>query len=72
MTAGGRTQTDEVRAGRGYQSAEDLRLHFGLGAHAVVERLEIRWPNGLEEVRTNLAVDRVIRVTEGEAPATGR
>ena len=66
VTAGGRTQVDEVRAGRGYQSAEDLRLHFGLGTNSVIDRLEIRWPNGLEEVRTNLAVDRVIRVTEGE------
>jgi len=26
LMAGGRTQVDEVRAGRGYQSAEDLRL----------------------------------------------
>jgi len=31
VMAGGRTQVDEVRAGRGYQSAEDLRLHFGFG-----------------------------------------
>jgi hypothetical protein len=66
LTAGGRTQTDEVRSGRGYQSAEDLRLHFGLGTNAVIDRLELRWPNGLEEARTNLAADRVIRLTEGD------
>ncbi|MBE7504106.1 MAG: CRTAC1 family protein [Verrucomicrobiales bacterium] len=65
VTAGGRTSVDEVRAGRSYQSADDLRLHFGLGSHPVIERLEIRWPNGQVEVRTNLAVDRVIQVTEG-------
>jgi enediyne biosynthesis protein E4 len=69
VTAGGRTQVDEVRAGRGYQSAEDLRLHFGLGTNTVIDRLEIRWPNGLEEVRTNAAADRVIRIIEGEAVA---
>jgi hypothetical protein len=45
LTAGGRTQVDEVRAGRGYQSAEDLRLHFGLGAASAVDRLEVRWPS---------------------------
>ena len=72
LTAGSRTQVDEVRAGRGYQSAEDLRLHFGLGTNAVIDRLEVRWPNGLEEVRTNLVADRVIRLTEGEAGAGGR
>ena len=58
---------EEVRAGRGYQSAEDLRLHFGLGTNAAIARLEIRWPSGLEEVRTNLMADRVIRVIEGDA-----
>lgn len=72
VTAGGRTRVDEVRAGRGFQSAEDLRLHFGLGTNAVIERLEIRWPNGLEEVRTNLPADQVLRVVEGEAPASLR
>ncbi len=72
ITVGRRTQVDEVRAGRGYQSAEDLRLHFGLGTNAVIDRLAIRWPNGLEEVRTNLVADRVIRVTEGEATAAAR
>ncbi|MEK7676895.1 MAG: CRTAC1 family protein [Verrucomicrobiota bacterium] len=66
LAAGGRIQVDEVRAGRGYQSAEDLRLHFGLGAHAVIDRLELRWPSGLTEVRTNLNADRVLRLTEGE------
>ncbi|MHB1308554.1 MAG: ASPIC/UnbV domain-containing protein [Limisphaerales bacterium] len=69
---GGRTAVDEVRAGRGYQSAEDLRLHFGLGTNAALDRLEIRWPSGLEEVRTNLMADRVIRVVEGEAARKAR
>jgi hypothetical protein len=71
LTAGGRTQVDEVRAGRGYQSAEDLRLHFGLGTNAGLERLEVRWPSGLTNVWTNLVADRVIRLTEGEAVVPG-
>lgn len=65
LTAGGRTQIDEVRAGRGYQSAEDLRLHFGLGPHALIERLEIRWPSGLTEIHTQLPADRLLRIEEG-------
>jgi enediyne biosynthesis protein E4 len=66
LTAGGRTLVDEVRAGRGYESAEDLRLHFGLGTNRAMERLEIAWPSGLTEVRTNLASDRVLVLTEGK------
>lgn len=67
LTAGGRTQMDEVRAGRGYQSAEDLRLHFGLGKEKVIEQLEISWPSGSTDVWTNIVADRTIRLTEGDA-----
>jgi enediyne biosynthesis protein E4 len=66
VTAGGHAQVDEIHAGRGYQSAEDLRLHFGLDTNSVIDRLEIRWPNGSEEVRTNLSADRVIRIIEAD------
>lgn len=66
LTAGERTWVDEVRAGRGYQSAEDLRLHFGLGTYRVVDRIHIRWPTGPEEVHSNLPVDRILRITQGE------
>lgn len=69
LTAGGRTRVDEVRSGRGYQSAEDLRLHFGLGTNAVIDRLELRWPGGSIESRTNLTADRVILLKEGETAA---
>jgi len=68
VTAGHLTQTDEVRAGRGYQSADDLRLHFGLATNTQVDRLEITWPSGLKEVHTNLAPNRVHRLTEGARP----
>ena len=32
VTAGGRTQMDEVMSGSSYYSQSDFRLHFGLGA----------------------------------------
>lgn len=72
LTAGGRTLVDEVRAGRSYQSAEDLRLHFGLGSSTIIDRVEVRWPSGLTNVWTKLAADRVIRLTEGEGVPGGR
>jgi hypothetical protein len=69
LTAGGRTQVDEVRAGRGYQSAEDLRLHFGLGSAPIIERLEVRWPSGITNVWHHLAADRIIQLKEDAAAA---
>jgi enediyne biosynthesis protein E4 len=65
LFAGGAMQVQEVRGGGSYYSQNDLRVHFGLGRSAAVERLEIRWPNGLEEQWTNLDADRIITLTEG-------
>ncbi len=42
---GGRTQAQEVTAQSSFYSANDRRLHFGLGAAASAD-LAIRWPNG--------------------------
>ena len=67
VTAGGKTQIDEVRSGRGYQSAEDLRLHFGLGKQKIIEQIEIRWPSGSVNTLTNVPADRILTVTEGSS-----
>jgi enediyne biosynthesis protein E4 len=58
-------QVQEVRGGGSYFSQNDLRVHFGLGRSAAIERVEVRWPNGLEEEWKNLEVDRIITLTEG-------
>ncbi|HVT94166.1 MAG TPA: CRTAC1 family protein [Bryobacteraceae bacterium] len=64
LTAGGRTQIDEVRSGGSYLSQNDLRLHFGLGNARRIDRLEIRWPGGDTETMTNLDVNRVVRIRQ--------
>ena len=65
LFTGGGMQVQEVRGGGSYYSQNDLRVHFGLGRSAVVERVEIRWPNGLEERWLNLDADRIVTLTEG-------
>jgi len=62
---------EEVRGGGSYISQNDLRVHFGLGDAARVDRLEVRWPSGLEERFTDLAVDRIHTLVEGTGKATG-
>ena len=62
-------QLQEVRGGGSYFSQNDLRVHFGLGRSAVMDRIEIRWPNGLEEQWKNLEVDRILTLTEGTGTA---
>lgn len=64
LTAGGITQMDEVRSGGGYISQSDMRLHFGLGTATRIEKLEIFWPSGVREHKTDLGVDRILTLQE--------
>jgi len=66
VTAGDLVQTDEVRSGGSYLSQNDLRLHFGLGARAHVDKVEVIWPTGKVETITDLAADHSYEVKEGE------
>jgi hypothetical protein len=71
VTAGGRTQVREVRAGSSYLGQHDLRVHVGLGRATAIERLEIRWPNGQMETVSGVAVNQIVTITEGKG-VTGR
>lgn len=64
-TTGTGTQTQEVRGGGSYYSQNDLRAHFGLGTASKVDRLEVRWPNGLEEVWSGLEANQIVTLKEG-------
>ncbi|HJR61598.1 MAG TPA: CRTAC1 family protein [Vicinamibacterales bacterium] len=68
VTSEGR-QVQEVRGGGSYYSQNDLRVHFGIGKSTGVERLEIRWPNGMEETWVDVGVDRIITLKEGSGTA---
>ncbi len=64
ITAGGRTQIDEVRSGGSYLSQSDLRLHFGVGAATTIDQVEILWPSGATQVLQDLQVNQIRRVEE--------
>jgi hypothetical protein len=67
LVAGGVTQTDEVHSGGSYLSQNDLRLHFGLGSAAKIDKVEIHWPSGKVETLNNLAADHFYSLVEGQA-----
>jgi len=58
LTASGLTQMDEIWSSGSFVSSSDVRLHFGLGDATIVDKVEIRWPDGTTELHTGLAVDR--------------
>jgi hypothetical protein len=45
----GRVQYDHVSPSLGYASTSLTPLHFGLGAAAAAELVEIHWPSGLRQ-----------------------
>jgi len=70
VVARGVQQWQEVRGGGSYLSQNDFRLHFGLGAATAIDRLDVRWPNGLEEGWEHLDVDRFHTLKEGSGRAS--
>ena len=64
ISAGGRDQVAEVRAGHSYLSQSDLKLHFGLGVAKKIEAVEIRWPGGGLQKLSDVTPNQVLRIEE--------
>jgi hypothetical protein len=61
---GGKMQAQELLSQSSFYSANDSRLHFGLGA-ATIADLEIRWPNGGREEVKKVASGQLVVIKEG-------
>ena len=61
---GGKVQAQEVLSQSSFYSANDSRVHFGLGAAETAD-LEIRWPNGKRETLAKVGADQLVVVKEG-------
>ncbi len=64
IVAGGASIARELHGGEGYLSQNSHMLEFGLGAATFVDTLEIRWPSGLVQTVTGLAVDQWTQFNE--------
>ena len=63
VAVGGRKQTAVVQGTRGYLSASDDRLHFGLGTATKVDRIVVRWPDGTQKELRDVAADQFLEIT---------
>ena len=66
VEAAGRRQARAVVSQASYYSHDDLRAHFGLGAAARADRIEVRWPSGAVDVLKDVEGRRVVTVREGK------
>jgi len=65
VVAGGR-QVKQRLGGGSYMSANDSRLHFGLGALDRAEKVEVRWPSGKVDTWSSLPAGAGYRLREGD------
>ncbi|MGD9997961.1 MAG: CRTAC1 family protein [Ilumatobacteraceae bacterium] len=65
VAAGGATISRVVLCGSGGSgSANDSRVHVGLGAAPSAESIEVLWPSGVRQVLDDVDADQVISVVE--------
>jgi hypothetical protein len=57
-------QWGTVTTSSGYLSSSDPRLHFGLGAAVSIQRIEIRWPSGIQQILTDVKGDQQVTIDE--------
>jgi hypothetical protein len=66
LQADGHRQVAQRTGGGSYLSANDPRLHFGLGESSQVDQVEVRWPSGRLDRHANLAADTGYLLREGD------
>lgn len=65
--AGDHMLLDEVHSGRAYQSYYGSRLYFGLGSQDRVDRIEVRWIGGGQDVYREIAANQRLLLVEGRS-----
>jgi hypothetical protein len=66
VQAGQRRQAAQRVGGGSYQSANDPRLHFGLGDIRKIDEVEVRWPSGRVDRYRDLMADTGYMIREGD------
>ncbi|MCP9237651.1 VCBS repeat-containing protein [Lewinella sp. JB7] len=66
VVAGDRKFYLEFMPMRGFESSMQYRLHFGLGEIAVVDRIDIEWPDGKQSSIVSPAVNQLLTVAEDQ------
>ena len=63
VEANGQVQVKDLHSAASYQSANELRVHFGLGA-ATLCQVEVKWPSGRTSQRRDVKVNQRIVIDE--------
>jgi len=64
MSIADKSQTRWRMSSSGYLSQSDPRIHFGLGDHDRVDKIEVRWPTGKILSLTDIAANQILTIIE--------
>ena len=67
ITSNGAEQYQEHSTCRGFQSTVESQIHFGLGTDSIATRVHVRWPDGKQQLLTNVKADRVLELNYSDA-----
>jgi enediyne biosynthesis protein E4 len=68
---GGKVQAQCVTSQCSFLSANDPRLHFGLGQVTGAD-VEVHWPTGITETFSKVSADQLVTIREGQGIVKGR
>ena len=64
------SQFATVTTASSYLSSSDKRVHFGLGASASAQTVEIRWPSGIRQTLKDIHANQILQVDEPRESST--
>lgn len=64
LVTGDKIQTQLYNPSNAYLGQREPYLHFGLGAAAVVDTLEVAWPSGMKQTIRDVAANQLLEVVE--------
>ena len=67
ITYNGKTRTKESKRVRGYRSAVDNTIHFGLGNVSIIDTIKIVWPSGKQIEQYNIKANTTLSYNEKDA-----
>ncbi len=67
LSYNGKSQFQELKRVRGYMSAQESSLHFGLGNTAVLDTVTVIWPSGKTEQKYQVAANTILTFEENNA-----
>jgi len=67
ITYNGKTRTKETKRVRGYLSAVDNTIHFGLGNNTTIDTLKVAWLSGKYQEFYNVKTNSTLNVDEKDA-----